>query len=111
MHNLVYLIGRLTKQVEIVKDEKGKDISLINVAVQRSYKNEEGIYETDFVNVRLYNGIATTTAEYCRKGDLIGIRGRIETSYENNGQKNFVVADKITFLSAQKSKDNDVEIN
>ena len=111
MLNQAVIVGRIIKEPELKKTEKNKGFTSVNLAVQRSYKNEEGIYETDFVNVRLYNGIATTTAEYCRKGDLIGIRGRIETSYENNGQKNFVVADKITFLSAQKSKDNDVEIN
>lgn len=114
MHNLVYVIGRLTNNVNVVKDENGKDVSGITVAVQRSYKNTEGIYETDFVDIRLHNGIAVNTAEYCKKGDLIGIRGRVETSInEIDGKKvkdTIVVADKITFLTSQKVKEKEDEI-
>ncbi len=114
MHNLVYVIGRLTDNVNVVKDENGKDVAGLTVAVQRSYKNTEGIYETDFVDVRLHNGIAVNTAEYCKKGDLVGIKGRIETHIEEkNGEQvknNIVIADKITFLTSQKVKEKEDEI-
>ena len=56
----------------------------------------------------LWNGVAQTTTEYCKQGDLIGIKGRIETNtYENDeGQsikKTNVIADKVTFLSSAKT--------
>lgn len=35
MYNLVYVMGRLTKEVELVKDENGKAYSVINLAVQK----------------------------------------------------------------------------
>ncbi|MEG1146642.1 MAG: single-stranded DNA-binding protein, partial [Bacilli bacterium] len=73
-------------------------------------------YETDFVDCVLWSGIATQTAEYCKKGDLIGVKGRLQTStYEKDGktQKSLqVVAEKITFLSSkqhEKSTD-DMEV-
>ena len=67
-----YLIGRLTEEP---KSEEGK--VNITLAVTRSYKNADGIYETDFVPVVLFNGIATNTANYCHKGDLMAVRGRL----------------------------------
>ena len=80
MYNTVYLIGRLTKDPEATTTETGKKVMAINLAVQRSYKNSEGIYEADFIRCILWEGIATRTAEYCKKGDLIALRGQIRTS-------------------------------
>ena len=114
MNNLVYVIGRLTRNVEVEKTEDGKNYSTINIAVPRSYKNEEGIYETDFVDIKLYNGIAKSTADYCKTGDLVGIKGRIETiSEEINGKeinKTLIVAEKISFLATQKNHEKKDEI-
>lgn len=97
MLNQTVLVGRLTKDIE-VQEMEGKKVAYITIAVQRSYKNEEGIYETDFVPVILWNAIATNVAEYCKKGDLVGVKGRTES--DNNGI--CIVADKITFLSSKK---------
>ena len=106
MLNQIVLVGRL------VKTDSDKEVSNITLAVPRSYKNENGEYETDFVDCVLWNGIASQTAEYCKKGDLIGIKGRVQTSnYEKNGEvrKSMqVVAEKVTFLSS-KSKENENE--
>lgn len=97
MHNMVYLIGRIAKDLEVEKtDDSNK--ATITIAVQRSFKNENGIYECDFVPCILWNGIAVHTSEYCQKGDLVGIKGRIQTIDE----KLVVVADKISFLSKQQ---------
>lgn len=114
MYNLVYVIGRLTKEVELVKDENGKSYSVVNLAIQRSYKNVDGIYETDFVDVRLHRGIAESTSEYCKKGDLVGIRGRVENHFEEKDgekiSKTIIVGDRISFLAAQKTHDKKNEI-
>lgn len=98
MHNMVYLIGRLTKDVEI--EENG---ATINIAVQRAFKNEEGIYETDFFDVKLMGQIATNTAEYCQKGDLVGIKGVLR----NGENGTYVLTEKITFLASRKA--NEIE--
>lgn len=104
MHNMVYLIGRLTENPTVEK-ENDREVCTINLAVQRTYKNEEGIYETDFLKCILWNDLATHTAEYCKKGDLVGIKGRIQnTKYENNGDiiyKNEIVVDRISFLASK----------
>ena len=108
MHNLVYLIGRLSEDPVIKEYEDGKSMLTINLAVQRSFKNEDGIYEADFIRCILWNGIASHTSEYCKKGDLVGVKGRIQTrSYEDNEEKKYiteVVVDKVSFLASKKEE-------
>lgn len=72
MHNLVYLIGRLVSDPELKSTENSNDHANITLAVQRNFKNSDGIYETDFIRCSLWNGIAQNATEYCKKGDLIG---------------------------------------
>mgnify|MGYP004540262205 CR=1 FL=1 len=107
MTNQIFLIGRLTYDPEVTLLENDKEKSLITVAVTRNYKNENGEYDTDFVDCILWDGVAKNTSEYCKKGDLISIKGRLQTSnYESKDGKNIkmtqVVAEKISFLSSNK---------
>ena len=106
MHNMVYLIGRLTENPEVKKLDEGKSRLSINLAVQRSFKNEEGLYETDFIRCILWNGIASHTSEYCHKGDLVGVKGRLQTrKYEEAEETKYiteVIVDKISFLASKR---------
>lgn len=107
MYNLVYLIGRLVSDPELKKSENSKEHVLVTIAVQRSFKNPDGIYDTDFIKCSLWNGIAKNVSEYCKKGDLIGIRGRIQTRDVEQPDESLrtiteVVAEKVTFLQSQK---------
>ncbi len=108
MLNQMVLVGRIVQDPVVKETSKGK-VSNITIAVPRAFKNEQGIYDTDFIDCSLWNTIAENTAEYCKKGDLVGIKGRLQTSIDDNGKKNVdVVAEKVTFL-ATKQKTNDVE--
>lgn len=111
MLNQTILVGRITKDPEITSTENGKKRTSITLAVNRGYKNTEGIYETDFINCVLWNGIAESTCEYCKKGDIVGIKGRIQTSvYEVEGITKYnteVIAEKVTFLSSNKNKETE----
>ena len=107
MHNMVYLIGRLTENPEVKELENEMSTMAINLAVQRSYKNEEGIYDTDFIRCVLWNGIAEHTAEYCKKGDLVGIKGRLQNRKYEDSENNTkyiteVMVDKVSFLASKK---------
>lgn len=106
MHNLVYLIGRLTEDPKVIKIGNDKDTLTINLAVQRSFKEEDGTYGVDYLRCVLWNGIAVHTSEYCKKGDLVGIKGRLQNrSYEVDGQTKYVsevIVDKISFLASKK---------
>lgn len=107
MLNQIVIAGRLVSDPEIITTENNKKKTLITVAVPRSYKNVEGNYDTDFIRCTLWNGIAESTCEYCKKGDVVGIKGRIQTSsYEKNDEKKYamdVIAEKVSFLSSKKA--------
>ena len=83
----------------------------ITLAVPRSYKNMNGEYDTDFISCVLWSGIAENTVEYVKKGDLLGVKGRIQSRvYEDKEEQRKyiteVVAEKVTFLSG-KSKETE----
>ena len=111
MLNQTVIVGRLVSKPEIKELEEGKKVANLTLAVPRSYKNENGEYDTDFIDCTLWNGVAESTAEYCNKGDLIGVKGRLESKErEIEGKKIKVtnlIAEKVTFLtSKQKETEN-----
>jgi len=107
MLNQAVLVGRLVNEGEKVERD-GKSYTKITIASQRSYKNEDGIYETDFIDIILWGPIADNTLEYCKKGDIIGIKGRIQTEGNSMGENDMqVVAEKVTFLSSKKPEGED----
>ena len=105
MLNQVILVGRLTRNITINKSEKGVSVATIGLAIPRSFKNVEGNYDTDFVDCVAFNNIATNTAEYCSKGDIVGVKGRIQSRrVEKDGRNENVmeiVCEKVTFLSSK----------
>ena len=112
MLNQVVLVGRLTSDLEAKELEVGKKVTNMTLAIPRSFKNADGVYETDFINTSVWESIASNVCDYCKKGDLVGIKGRLQTdTYEKDGKnitKLNVIAEKVTFLSSreQSSKEN-----
>jgi len=108
MLNQTVLVGRLVRDPELFETENGNKIANITLAVPRNYKNINGEYETDFIPCTLWKGIAENAVEYCHKGDLVGIKGRlqsrnIETDTERK-QITELVAEKVTYLSSKSKK-------
>ena len=103
MLNQIVIVGRLVRNPELRETEGGKKVTNITLAVPRSYKNINGKYETDYIDCVLWTGIAENTSEYCKKGDILGLKGRVQTrAYEIDDKKKYVtevVAEKVTFLS------------
>ena len=79
MLNVVTLVGRLVETPRLNVREGDLMVSTITLAVTRPFKNSDGEYDTDFIRCVLWEGIARNTCEYCQKGDIIGIRGRINS--------------------------------
>lgn len=110
MLNQLIVIGRLVKDPELRKTDTGKNVANITLAVPRSFKNVNGEYETDYIDCVLWSAVAESTTEYCKKGDLLGVKGRIQTrKYEIEDEKTRqvteVVAEKVSFLSSAKRKE------
>ena len=112
MLNQTVIVGRIVGEPKI-KEEDGRKSSNLVLAVPRSYKNENGEYDTDFIDIVLWNSVAENTVEYCHKGDVVGIKGRIQTSSyvaEDGTTRKYteVVAEKVTFLSSKKNDEDEV---
>jgi len=110
MLNQVTIVGRLTKDLEVRYTPEGKAVSNVALAVSRHYRSLNGEYKTDFVHCTLWGKIAENTAQYCGKGSVVGVTGRIATrKYENADLRTVfvteVVADNVQFMDKlQKNK-------
>ncbi len=114
MLNNAVVVGRLVKEPEFHETESGKTIAKMVLAVTRPYKNVDGEYESDFIECTLWQGIAENTVEYVKKGDLLGVKGRLASfEGEKDGEKyyraNDFVVERVSFLSTRKSKKEKVE--
>ena len=112
MLNQTVLVGRLVRDPELYETENGNKVTSITLAVPRSYKNIDGEYDTDFIPCVLWRGVAENAAEYCHKGDLLGIKGRIQTrkveAEERSNEVTEVVAEKVTYLSSRRKEETDL---
>ena len=109
MLNQIVLVGRIVNGVELKELEDGKKIATMTLAIPRSYKNAEGEFDTDFVEVKLFSGVAENTSEYCKKGDIVGVKGRIQSTevekFHVKVRELEVIAEKVTFLSSKGSNE------
>lgn len=70
--NLVILIGRLTKEVELKGDET--KYCRFSIAVDNPFKKGEA----DFINCVAFGKTAEVIASYTSKGDKIGLQGQLK---------------------------------
>lgn len=107
--NHVVLIGRLCQDVEVRYTSTGKAVGNFTLAVDRSFKKQDGTRDTDFLRIVVWDKVAEVCSEYIGKGSLIAVTGRIESrSYETkDGQKRTaveIVASEIRFLDRKKDR-------
>lgn len=116
MINSVTLVGRLTKDIEVRYTQSEKAVGNFTLAINRRFKNQNGEYETDFIDCVVFGKQAETMAQYTKKGDLIGVEGSIQKrAYEDKeGNKRYateIMVEKITFLQTNKKEETKVEDN
>ena len=112
MLNQLVVVGRLVRDPELRKTEAGRNVTNITLAVPRSYKNSEGQYDTDYIDCTLWANVAENTTEYCHKGDLLAVKGRLQTrKIEKEEEKvqhvTEVVGEKVTFLLSKKKEETE----
>ena len=94
--NSVQLIGRATRNPDSISLESGKSMATLTIAV-------DGVNETSFIPVVMYNKTAEVTVKYVHKGSLIGITGRLRqhaytTSDGSNRSVIEVICDNLDLL-------------
>ena len=110
--NRIVLIGRLTANPELRYTANNTAVTSFTLAVDRNFKNENGNKEADFINIVAWNKKAELIHQYLKKGDRVGISGRLQVrKYQNErGENRYVtevIADEVEFLNSKKSGFNE----
>ena len=105
--NKVIIIGRNTKDIELKTTSSGTSAIEFSIAVNRAFKNANGERESDFFNCVAFSKLAETISKYVKKGDQLGVEGRLQTrNYTNReGKKIYVteiVVENVEFLQSKK---------
>lgn len=108
MMNRVVLVGRLTKDPELRYTPNGVAVATFTLAVNRTFTNQQGEREADFINCVVWRKPAENVANYLKKGSLAGVDGRIQTrNFEGQDGKRVymteVVADSVQFLEPRSA--------
>jgi single-strand DNA-binding protein len=108
MMNRVILVGRLTKDPELRYTPSGAAVATFTLAVNRTFTNQQGEREADFINVVVWRRQAENAANFLGKGSLAGVDGKLQSrSYEGqDGRRVYVtevVAESVQFLEPKKN--------
>lgn len=96
MINNVVLIGRLTRDVDLRYTPQNQAVGQFTLAVNRNFKNQNGEYDADFINCVMWRQQAENFANWVKKGNLVGITGRIQTrNYEGTDGKRVYVTEVV----------------
>ena len=104
--NRVCLSGNLCKDVELKKTSSKKAVVSNTIAVSRDFKNDDGEYETDFIDIVVWEKTAEYLSKYAKKGDRIELVGKWQVrKYQTSDGKNRVVNEcAVEWLKITNSK-------
>lgn len=105
--NIVSLIGRVTKEIELKQTKSGKSVISFTLAVDKDFKNEDGTRDAYFIDCVAFEKRAEIISKYVGKGDKFGITGKISTrTYQRNDGSNAkaveIIVEGFEFLEAKK---------
>lgn len=106
--NKIILCGNLTRDIDLATTNNGKTYGKFALAVQRSFANQDGERETDFINIIVWGKTAENCGKYLKKGSKALVEGELHIrGYEaEDGSKRYateVVADKVEFVGSKAS--------
>lgn len=114
--NKVILVGRITKDPELKTVQSGSAVVNFTVAINRpttSNGADQNQSNADYINCVIWNKQAENLAKYVKKGQLIGVEGRIQTrTYDSNGTTRYiteVLCDNVQFLDTKKDNGSSQE--
>jgi single-strand DNA-binding protein len=111
MLNRIQLIGRLTRDPDLRYTGGGHPMAQFTLAVDRDFRNAAGDRDADFINCVAWRKLAEQVGQYCSRGRLVAVEGRLQTrSYETqDGSRRRVtevVGDRVWFLDKPKTAED-----
>ena len=107
--NSVILIGRIGKDPELKQTASGQSVCNCSLATSESFKNKAGEKQekTDWHNLQIWGTSADTFAKWVKKGDRIGIEGKISYRQwdDKDGNKKYateIIVARFEFLNDKK---------
>ena len=107
--NNVSIIGRITKDIELRATTSGLPAVSMFIAINNGKDKDGNERPADFPKVYVYDKQAENVNEYCHKGSLVGITGRIKTRTwdKEDGTKRYetyILASRVQFLDTKASE-------
>lgn len=88
--NRFEVIGNLTKDAEIRSTQNNKEVATFSVGVKRTFKNQEGNYDSDFFNYIMWNP-SDFYKDNLKKGIKVYVQARLNNrQYEKDGKKMYI---------------------
>lgn len=100
--NKAILMGNMVADPELKQTPSGVAVCSFRIGVQRRFKDANGQYASDFINIVAWRSQAEFVAKYFKKGSSIVVVGSIQSRdyADQNGTKHYVteiVADEVSF--------------
>ena len=108
--NKVILMGRLTKDPEVSYTQStNTQVTSFTLAVNRRFVKQGEERQADFINIVAWNKTAEFVSKYFKKGQQVGVIGRIQTrNYDDEqGTKHYiteVIAEEVYFAGDKKEE-------
>ncbi len=104
MLNEVIVMGKILSKPVLNETMNGNKVANIILEVKRPFRNNVGVYESDFIHCILWRGVAETCCNLCNVGDMLCIKGRLQSRfYESPDKQNVqmleVVAEKVELMN------------
>lgn len=114
MINRVVMVGRMTRDPELRRTRNGTAVTSFTLALNRNFNSADG-QQADYIPCVVWNKAAENVAQYCSKGSLVGVEGRLRSrSYDNaQGQRVFVVevqCDSVQFLETKAQRERNAQM-
>lgn len=109
--NVICLTGNICKELKLEYTKNNKCYVQNTIAVKKDKKNEDGTYQSDFIDFVAFEKKGEYLNQYASKGDKIEINGklRVDTWKDENEQyhtRSYIVCDKVNILSSKAKEEN-----
>ena len=109
MLNNIIIMGRLTADVELKTTSSSVSVCSFSVAVERNYKDTDGKYPVDFIEVVAWRQTAEFVSRYFSKGSMIAVQGSLQSRKwtDKNGDNRIaweVIAERVYFAGSKPAE-------